>query len=151
MAVVTPEKDKRKYYANRTEEQIRATRRYQCEIMRQRRKDGKIGWSAKKLLAKALSRARRRGMDATVQLEDISFPEKCPVLGILLDYTTPVGHRKQKDHSPSLDRLDNSKGYVPGNVVVISLRANLLKKDATLFELEKLVNYMKYGELCDVL
>jgi hypothetical protein len=37
--------------------------------------------------------------------------------------------------SPSLDRIDPSKGYVKGNVRVISARANLLKNDATVGEL----------------
>jgi hypothetical protein len=43
------------------------------------------------------------------------------------------------DNSPSLDRIDTSKGYVKGNVWVISWRANKLKSDATLAELESIV------------
>jgi hypothetical protein len=37
--------------------------------------------------------------------------------------------------SPSLDRIDPSRGYIPGNVQVISNRANLLKRDGTLREI----------------
>ena len=40
-----------------------------------------------------------------------------------------------KDNSPSLDRIDSSKGYTPDNVWVISRRANIIKHDATLEEL----------------
>jgi hypothetical protein len=29
--------------------------------------------------------------------------------------------------SPSLDRLDPKLGYVPGNIVIISVKANLIK------------------------
>jgi hypothetical protein len=41
----------------------------------------------------------------------------------------------------SLDRIKNSRGYVPGNVLVISLRANLLKGQATLAELQKIAAF----------
>jgi hypothetical protein len=40
------------------------------------------------------------------------------------------GHGPQ-DSSPSLDRLDNSRGYVKGNVWVISWLANKMKATAT--------------------
>jgi hypothetical protein len=45
-----------------------------------------------------------------------------------------------------LDRVDNTKGYVKGNVIVVSRRANVLKKDATLNELRQLADY--YEHLC---
>jgi hypothetical protein len=35
----------------------------------------------------------------------------------------------------SLDRIDSSKGYIKGNVWVISLRANRIKNDSTPQEL----------------
>jgi len=47
------------------------------------------------------------------------------------------------DHSPSLDRIDNSKGYTKDNVMVISFRANNIKKDANLQELKALVRYLE--------
>jgi len=46
-------------------------------------------------------------------------------------------------HSPSLDRVVPNLGYVKGNVHVISWRANSLKKNATIEELEKIIQYMK--------
>ena len=49
---------------------------------------------------------------------------------------------KRHNGSPSLDRIDNTKGYIKGNVKVISWRANAIKKDATLEELKALVNYL---------
>jgi hypothetical protein len=51
-----------------------------------------------------------------------------------------VNNRSRREpNSPSLDRIDNTKGYVPGNVWVISWRANDLKRNATLEELKLLV------------
>ena len=50
---------------------------------------------------------------------------RCPVLGIILER----GRGKYQDSSPTLDRVDPAKGYVRGNVVVMSFLANLLKGD----------------------
>ncbi len=50
---------------------------------------------------------------------------------------------KPKANSPTIDRVDNTKGYIPGNVAVISYRANCLKRDSSLDELIKLVDYVK--------
>lgn len=78
--------------------------------------------------------ALKRGLDFTIKREDYPVPAFCPVLGIPLD-------RSDVEHAPSLDRIDNTKGYVDGNVVVISNRANKLKKDATVEELQKLARF----------
>jgi len=42
-----------------------------------------------------------------------------------------------------LDRIDNSKGYIKNNIVVISRYANELKKNATIDDLQKLVDFYK--------
>jgi len=44
--------------------------------------------------------------------------------------------------APSLDRLVPQKGYVEGNVVWLSRRINLIKNDASLEELEMLVEWL---------
>ena len=82
------------------------------------------------LLARARTRATERGMDFTITKEDIIIPDTCPLLG------TPM-------KSPSLDRKDPTKGYIKGNVWVISNRANTLKNDATLQELKTLVENLE--------
>lgn len=84
-------------------------------------------------------RALRRGIECTITTKDIVVPAVCPVLGIQL----VVGVRTRSNSSPSVDRFDNSKGYVPGNIRVISNRANLLKSDATVAELRKIIDYME--------
>jgi len=75
-------------------------------------------------------------------IEDVvEVPTHCPVLGLELVYP---GHGKGRTScSASLDRLDNTKGYVPGNVAIISWRANKLKGDATFAELQALVRFME--------
>lgn len=54
-------------------------------------------------------------------------------------------HTDRKDESAAeLDRLVPALGYVKGNVAFISRRINRLKNDATLQELERLVEWLKY-------
>jgi len=87
----------------------------------------------------AKCRAKRAGLVFNIALEDIVIPEICPVFG------TPFikGSWKNHAYSPSLDRIETSKGYEPGNVWVISHRANLIKNDASLGELKLLVTALK--------
>jgi hypothetical protein len=90
------------------------------------------------------SRAKAKGIPFSITPSDLEpMPEVCPVLGIPLEY----GARGiNNPNAASVDRADNSKGYVPGNVVVVSFRANGLKKDATLLELEAILTfYRKFG------
>lgn len=81
-------------------------------------------------------------MEFTITLEDVVIPEMCPVLGIPLVNNKETGKRSSPN-SASIDRWDNSKGYVPGNVRVISHRANSIKRDAALAEIEAVAAYMR--------
>jgi hypothetical protein len=57
------------------------------------------------------------------------IPEYCPIFPwIKLNYK--AGNISRLPDAPSLDRIDNSKGYIPGNVRIISWRANKLKGEA---------------------
>lgn len=91
-----------------------------------------------RMFLNARERSKKKNLDFTITKEDIVIPERCPLLGIKLD--TEV---KDRIHSPSLDRIDASKGYIKGNVWVISNRANTLKNDATLQELKTLVENLE--------
>lgn len=83
-------------------------------------------------------RASQYGMEFSLLLEDIVIPERCPVLGIKLEAGMGRGRGLgliHRDKSPSIDRVDNSKGYTPDNILVVSYRANRIKSDATVEEL----------------
>lgn len=54
------------------------------------------------------------------------------------------------DNSPSIDRLVPHKGYVKGNVRVVSNRANRFKQDCTLEEMELIFKYMKENIPCEL-
>ena len=78
-------------------------------------------------------------MEYNITVDDIPMPEYCPVLGIKLE----VGIGKRQWSSPSIDRIDNTKGYIVGNVMIISLRANALKNDASIDEIRMILEYME--------
>jgi hypothetical protein len=73
-----------------------------------------------------------------LSFRDIVIPELCPILGIALQRGLEGG----LDNSPSLDRIVPRKGYVKGNVRVISNRANRIKSDSTPEELARILTYV---------
>ena len=89
------------------------------------------------LVGHARRRAVRKGLRFNIRAEDFALPTHCPVLGFRL--STKI--RKGDLRSPSLDRIVPRKGYVRGNVAIISLRANLLKNNATPAELKALAKW----------
>lgn len=97
------------------------------------------GW-AKATVIRLRHRAKRKGKKFNLTWEDVLPPKLCPVFKkpLLLNTGDKLG-----PYLASVDRLHNHRGYVKGNVRVISLRANMLKKDATLDELQRLVNWMR--------
>lgn len=97
-----------------------------------------------KLLYAARGRAKKKGIPFTITLADIVIPPVCPVLGIPLVQNLAGGPGAgPAPDTPTLDRIIPKLGYVPGNVAVISWRANRLKSDATMAELEALVAWLR--------
>lgn len=90
--------------------------------------DVKLYWNSK-------SRAKKKGYEFNLDKEDVQIPNVCPLLGI--PFQLGIGYLC--DGSPSVDRIDSTKGYIKGNVWVISHKANTIKSNATLEELEMLV------------
>jgi hypothetical protein len=92
-----------------------------------------------RLLSHAKERAKEQNLEFNITEDDIDIPEFCPVLGIPMF----VGEGKFHDGSLTIDRVNNNRGYVKGNVAVISWRANSLKGDSTIEEIDKVIEYMK--------
>lgn len=116
---------------------VRIKRAADPEQFRQRQKAWRLKNPKQDMLNRARHRARVRGLEFTLTPEDIDLPKTCPVLGIPIVY----GREEAGPNSPSLDRRDNTKGYIKGNVTVISFRANQLKSDATPDELRALAAF----------
>jgi hypothetical protein len=112
------------------------------EHVNRRNNTYKIAHPERYLVWVARYRAKKKNMEFSITEHDIVIPNECPILGIPMF----VGKRNNPN-SPSIDRLDNSKGYVVGNVCVISSRANALKSDATIAELQRLAKWTvsQYG------
>lgn len=85
----------------------------------------------------AKRRAKLYNLPFSITLEDIIIPDTCPVLGIPIETGLPAN----SPQLPSLDRNIPDLGYMPGNVTVMSLRANSLKKNATLEEVTALYEW----------
>lgn len=95
----------------------------------------------KRVLTRVKSRAKKGGIPFNLDISDIVIPKTCPVLGIPIFSATGEGGNLY--NSPSLDRINPRGGYVKGNIRVISNRANLLKSDATVQELTKILKDLK--------
>jgi hypothetical protein len=79
--------------------------------------------TSKVLYQRAKARAKKAGIEFSIELSDIIVPTLCPIFNIPLS----ISEKQRSNSSPSLDRIDASKGYIKGNVWVISWRANHLK------------------------
>jgi hypothetical protein len=88
------------------------------------------------LLGNAKYRARKKNVPFEITADDIVIPSKCPALGTLFDYS------RGKRYSPSLDRIRPELGYVPGNIQVISMQANVMKNNASPEELKMFAQWI---------
>lgn len=113
------ERRKNKYYQNR-------------DSILKSRLSYRINFPEKEMLKKAKERAKAKGLIFDLEWDDFRIPEVCPLLGIPLCR----GTGRLTDNSPSLDRIIPEEGYTKGNVIVISHRANRIKSNSTLEELE---------------
>ena len=91
------------------------------------------------ICSRAKKRAKQLNLPFDITKEDIVIPECCPILGIKMKYSDG----SMADSSPSIDRIIPELGYVKNNIIIISNRANRIKNNASLEEIEKLYNWLK--------
>jgi hypothetical protein len=108
------------------------------------RESGNLQMLLKILIQSSRSRAKRKGVkcDKTEDLLEELYPKtvkafKCQCCGKILKL------RKDWKDGMSIDRVDNEKGYVVGNVALICRRCNFLKNESSLKELKMLVAYVE--------
>ena len=87
------------------------------------------------LVRNSRRRAKRDKIEHTIRWMDLEIPDVCPVT--LKPFWPVLG--QMADTSVTIDRKDSDKGYVPGNVWVISLAANKAKGNLSLEALKRLV------------
>lgn len=128
---------KEKIYSKRNTTEGRDTyNRYMKKYQRRQREFDVQG----QMLIQSRYRARKAGIEHNLERADIKIPKRCPVIGIPLNFQRKG---RMADNSPSLDRIDNDRGYIKGNIVVVSLRANRIKSNATIKELTMIARF--YG------
>lgn len=90
-------------------------------------------------------RAKLSGIEFSIEVDDIApCPEVCPLLGIPLFAANGAGALTA--NSPTLDRIKNDLGYVPGNVMIISHLANSSKRELCADQLMRLATNLKKFE-----
>ena len=85
-------------------------------------------------------RVEAAGDNFNMQIEDIEWNENCPILGIPLNFDVSRGGIF--DDTPTFDKIYPERGYVKGNVRVISDLANRMKSSASPEMLEKFARSM---------
>ena len=121
----------REYYRNNRELVLQENKDYR------RTEEGSINY----LYKSAKGRSKKYNIIFNLELKDIIIPSVCPVLGIQLVQGDGVSF----DGSPTIDRIIPELGYTRGNIIVVSMKANRIKNNATLDELKKVYEY--YGKL----
>ena len=86
--------------------------------------------------------AKRREIPFDLKYTDFELPEYCPILGIKIEYG--AGSDGNAPNHASLDRIDNTKGYIPGNVMIVSRLANAMKNEASFEQLQSFVTNYTY-------
>lgn len=116
----------------------------QCPLIvrnKNKKKHGKSGTVEYHMWKGSQNRAKVNNIPFDLDYTDIVVPKICPILEI------PIfrGTKKHTPNSPTLDRLIPELGYIKGNVRVISYKANTMKSDATIEEIELFAkNVIKY-------
>ena len=85
---------------------------------------------SKKRTADAKNRSTKKGLPFLLEYSDIEYPTHCAVTGLELTYSLCAEEDgRGRLNAASIDRIDSSLGYVPGNVRVISWIGNSMKGD----------------------
>lgn len=114
---------------------------FKSMLYRQKR-DSRIKNFIHSMWKSAKNRAAKKGLEFNIEESDIIIPAICPLLNIPIMF----GTRKDYNSSPSIDRIDNTKGYIKGNIWIISKKANTMKNSATLEELHTFcTNMLRYS------
>lgn len=88
-------------------------------------------------------RAKVKSLPFSIEPGDIVIPEFCPVFGTRLETGRCKEKGKTRANAASLDRVIPELGYVRGNIVVISYRANSIKQNANYLELQRIADWLK--------
>jgi hypothetical protein len=97
------------------------------------------------LLSKAKNRAKKKGWDFDIDEDHLRSLDCdiCPYLKEPIYWRWGQGNRSGSSNSKSLDRIDSARGYVKGNLIICSYRANMILSNATAEEMETITRNFK--------
>ncbi len=101
---------------------------------------GEIVYLKKVILSKAKKRSKKKNLEFNLTLGDLINIKNntCPILGHEILYKSGIDNKR----SASLDRIDPNKGYVPGNVKIVSYEGNSLKNRNNYHSAVKMLEYI---------
>lgn len=142
--------DRKEYYRNTKQKQLERVKAWK-DANKERanatsnrcRKNRRLRDPIGHLLAQTRDRAKQHDIPFDLTVEDIVIPEVCPMLGIPLFFIESGTIEGKNPNSPSVDRIIPVLGYVKGNILICSWRANQIKSDATSEELMKIATFLK--------
>lgn len=124
-------------WANKNRERKNENSRRSAKNRKEQRFKNNCNWIEnnyeKKMLQQSKKNALYKNLEFNLELADIVIPETCPYLDVKLTKTQGIG---RVDTNASLDRIDSNRGYTKDNIEVISFKANLIKRDASITELQ---------------
>ena len=94
----------------------------------------------KRMVRQLRASAKKRNIDFSLtegQLQELSFPLRCPLLGTVINYSAK-GYDK---NMPSVDRIENDKGYHFDNIMIVSFAGNRSKSNLSESELKKFASF----------
>jgi hypothetical protein len=118
----------------------------QADDFRQMCRDKKLKNPIAYMLTGTRSRAKKRGIEFSITAADVQMPSNCPCCSRELQMRSGPAEKGPLPSSPSLERIDGTQGYVPGNVVVLCWRCNEIKRNASLTELQTIVRWLESAQ-----
>jgi hypothetical protein len=143
MATARDRKEYLKQWRTKNADHIKRYREDKYSDYAQHMIDSRLKNPERFIHSRAKSRAKTKGLDFDLDKSDIIIPKLCPILGIPIIREHIKGRKPgPTPNSPSIDRINNKKGYIKGNIMIISHKANTMKHDASPEELLRFARWI---------
>ena len=118
---------KKKLWAENNKERIKSVGKEYRERTKEKSKAWRDDNKDRLYFLSLKARAIKKGLEFNLEEADVLSVDVCPVFGVNLVRSL----LKPAWNSSSVDRIDNTKGYVKGNIQIMSYLANSMKRNAT--------------------
>tara|TARA_B100001123_G_scaffold422595_1_gene531716 strand:- start:525 stop:1250 length:726 start_codon:yes stop_codon:yes gene_type:complete len=125
--------------------ELHKTISYRSVCMKCAKKNPKTNTLENNLFIAAKNRARKKNIEFSIHIDDIIIPKICPVFKIKLHLVKDDKSQSHKSRLmvPSLDRISSDKGYIKGNIVVLSYKANIIKGQGSAEQHRKIAEWIR--------